>query len=90
MSQIQFDEEYTAPISNIRTNTPKGILGILIKKGFAKDTAQANVILIITILICVVIMMGLKITLQDKAPTGLELSKEALLNAGSSRDLQMY
>lgn len=51
MSDVQFENEnYTSP-SHFKKPSPKGITGLLIKAGLAKNDNQANLILIMIIAI---------------------------------------
>jgi len=52
MSEVNFNEEnLTSPTQNSAPRTPKGLYGIPVQLGLAKDEAGARVILIIVAII---------------------------------------
>lgn len=49
MASIEFSNESR---SRLQTEEVKGITGLVIRMGLAKDTASANVVMIITTIVC--------------------------------------
>jgi hypothetical protein len=72
MQNVQFTEENNPSQPSYSVGRQKGIIGWLIRKGFAKSIKQANIILVIIVIACIVgavWMLTLSPSLsQEKAP----------------------
>lgn len=56
MSNVQFEDPYAGMQRfDPESQTHKGLIGMLIKNGFAKDVATANIVLVSVIVVCVIV-----------------------------------
>lgn len=54
MANVSFEEEQQLASAPIASRAPKGIVGMLIKSGLAKDEKSANTVMLIIVGICIV------------------------------------
>lgn len=77
MTNVQFENENFTQLRNPFDRPRKGLIGLAIKLGLAKDEKQANIVLIGTILVCAGFIL-FWIFFVNNGPTKPPISREKI------------